>query len=701
MMPDAVQEKTLLNAALELVDHGFSVIPVARETKKSLISWGDFQNRIPTEDEVESWFSAWPDANIAIVTGVVSGLVVVDQDAPEGGEWIAKNLPYTPIKCTTKKGKHHYYRHPGTGFVVQNQVGVVSGVDIRGDGGYVVADGSVHESGFIYRWDIDEGFDLDMDHCPIYTLKSRQKPGVTHSGNLAHLNFLDCKPEPVVRDVPEGARNHELARLLGKWIGEGHSEETVRLLARGWNSELTRPLPWDEVAHTIGSLWATHLRNHPDDQRLSDTTCAVMSDEDVQASRATLDIPPHIQRPGGLLSTGMDMMSGPGLADIPQYALPVILTTIAHAIAGKMTFQGTWPNLYNIKVGPTSTGKTTVDKAIKAALRRAGVGNFYGITNFASGPALMRSLVEMPRAMVPIDEATALFRRYTKTDAITEGKRDALLEIYSASGDSIKIAYADAKNVICVNNPCLSLTGNVTPAAFDALKIEDFETGLIQRFDFWCYDGEIPQRGCDMACTQAGDAFAIGIIEILNAKQPGDGNLQDTLAPPHEMAVTADAGELLGQYSVAIIDACNATESNGERGIISRKYDLAKKYAMIHAAGTRAAGDIYDPLTICDIRYGVAVADMLAQWKLGTLMEKVVTGDFHKDCEVFKSAILAAMRTGQRPTFKLMANRRRELKNWKKRDSEEIISVLVKRGEVIVDESKRPTAYFLAKEIQR
>ena len=99
-----------------------------------------------------------------------------------------------------------------------------------------------------------------------------------------------------------------------------------------------------------------------------------------------------------------------------------------------------------------------------------------------------------------------------------------------------------------------------------------------------------------------------------------------------------------------------------------------------------------------DIEYGKAVAWMLADWKLNTLLARVCQGDFHRDCETFKAAIAAATRTGNRPTFKLLANRRPALKNWKRKDSEEVIAILVKRGEIVLDESRKPTAYLLAKQ---
>lgn len=424
----------------------------------------------------------------------------------------------------------------------------------------------------------------------------------------------------------------------------------------------------------------------------------VMSKEDVEAGNLTLHIPEDILRPGGLITAGVEALEQPGMPNIPQYYLPTILTTIGNAVAGKLVFGDVWPNLYNIKVGPTSTGKTSVDNAISSALKAEGVTDFYGITDFASGPALMRAMMEKPQTMMVIDEATSLFRRYSQMDSNSDGKRDALLELFSKSGQDIKKVYSDAKNIIEIDKPCLSLTGNATPVIFDAIREEDFNTGTMQRFDFWCYDGAIPHRNgiAGQAKNQKAAEFALGIKAIREANLT-EGNLSGHIIAPRMMQATDDCVRLLSDLSYNVIEQSNATENEGERGILSRQYNLAIKYAIIHAAATRPIHGLSDPLDASDIRYGIKVASMLADWKINVLKDKVTTGDFHKNCEIFKKAIAAVMKMGQRPTFKTMANRRRELKNWKRKDSEEIIAILEKRGEIVLDDSKRTTAYYLAK----
>jgi len=140
---------TMLNTALEYLEMRFSVIPVKRSDKKPYLkSWKEYQDRIPTEEEVERWWTLWPNANIAIITGKVSGIIIVDADGPIGIQWMADNLQKTTVYNQTYKGVHGVYKNPKDA-VIKNMVRLAPEVDIRGEGGYFIAPPSVHQSGHI------------------------------------------------------------------------------------------------------------------------------------------------------------------------------------------------------------------------------------------------------------------------------------------------------------------------------------------------------------------------------------------------------------------------------------------------------------------------------------------------------------------------------------------------------------------------
>ena len=130
-----------------------------------LKEWAEFQTRLPTEQEVCEWFDLNPEANIAIVTGRISNLVVFDLDSEDAVDYANKRggFPNTP-KAKTGKGYHLYMQHPG--FDVRNKVNSNLKIDIRADGGYVAAPPSIHFSGHQYSW--EEGlsiFDINPAPC--------------------------------------------------------------------------------------------------------------------------------------------------------------------------------------------------------------------------------------------------------------------------------------------------------------------------------------------------------------------------------------------------------------------------------------------------------------------------------------------------------------------------------------------------------
>jgi hypothetical protein len=106
----------LMNEAIEAyIAHGWSIILVRSGDKRPLVRWEEFQYRRAHVEEVRAWFSGWPEAGIAVVTGAISGLVVLDIDPRHGGEaslerlrWQHDRLP-TTVECRSGGGGRHLY----------------------------------------------------------------------------------------------------------------------------------------------------------------------------------------------------------------------------------------------------------------------------------------------------------------------------------------------------------------------------------------------------------------------------------------------------------------------------------------------------------------------------------------------------------------------------------------------------------------
>lgn len=244
-------------AAWQYLRLGWVVLPVAAAAKRPLIQWQMLQHRHPSEAEVRYWFARWPDANIGLVTGVVSGLVVLDVDPAHGGELSLRRLqaehapfPPTPEVVTGGGGRHFYFAHPVA--PVRNAVAVAPGLDIRGDGGYVVAPPSLHASGRRYRW----APGLSPAECALAPFPDWLRDRARQSGHpVSHWRHL------VRAGVAEGERNSTIASMTGHLLWHGVDPEVALELILCWNRVRCRPpLSDDEVARTVESISRLHER---------------------------------------------------------------------------------------------------------------------------------------------------------------------------------------------------------------------------------------------------------------------------------------------------------------------------------------------------------------------------------------------------------------------------------------------------------
>jgi hypothetical protein len=156
--------KEILNAAIEYLSLGWSVIPTGAD-KRPVCKWEQFQTAPAAMDRVEAWFKPESRNNIAICTGALSNIVVVDADSTEAIARLEKYLGEPPktVQAKTPRGMHYYFRHPG--IEMRNSVSLFQGVDFRGDGGYVIAPPSINEDGEMYEW-VNHPVEITMQELP-------------------------------------------------------------------------------------------------------------------------------------------------------------------------------------------------------------------------------------------------------------------------------------------------------------------------------------------------------------------------------------------------------------------------------------------------------------------------------------------------------------------------------------------------------
>jgi len=171
-------------------------------------------------EQIAAWWAKWPDANVGIATG--NGLLVLDVDTKHDGiktieqmEEAEGPMPETAMVLTGGGGRHYYfYLPPDKREGVKNAVGIGRGLDLRFDGGYVVAPPSRHVSGRTYEWEASSELSTGYTLPPVWLLRaihngsSGSKPTKTTTNPSDSLR----DPDAILAGVDEGSRDVALFR---------------------------------------------------------------------------------------------------------------------------------------------------------------------------------------------------------------------------------------------------------------------------------------------------------------------------------------------------------------------------------------------------------------------------------------------------------------------------------------------------------
>jgi Bifunctional DNA primase/polymerase, N-terminal/Primase C terminal 1 (PriCT-1) len=246
-------------AALQLAQRGLAVFPCQPRGKEPACDTG-LHAATTNVERINRWWQAFPDLNI----GVASGVFVLDIDGENGEGSLLKlegehgALPPT-VEAITGKGRHCYFRSHGS---IHNSVGQIGiGLDIRGDGGYVIAPPSVHPSGRPYAWSVDTARDFATAPDWLHTLIAANRNGATKGRPLEHWHKVLTEP------IRNGERNSTLASICGKLLHSGLTDGFLlyELIMCVNIARCEQPLPADEVETIVISVIRTHLKRLRDD----------------------------------------------------------------------------------------------------------------------------------------------------------------------------------------------------------------------------------------------------------------------------------------------------------------------------------------------------------------------------------------------------------------------------------------------------
>ena len=247
----------ILNAALSYAAKGWPVIPLRGKKPNSLHGVKDATTE---PDIITGWWERWPDANVGIACGAKS-FDVIDIDGQKGENalvaWLndrgifeeGKAALNSTLISLTAKGKHLCFQSSGQ---LKNLVRAAEDVDIRTDGGYIVAPPSIHpESGKVYAWAPGRGpKDVAPAPFPDWLLQYLQM-GSSRGGSLGLFS------EEVIK-VKEGERNRTLFRQAASARSRGLGRPAIVAMLQAVNATQCEPPLQDGEVDRIASSAAEY-----------------------------------------------------------------------------------------------------------------------------------------------------------------------------------------------------------------------------------------------------------------------------------------------------------------------------------------------------------------------------------------------------------------------------------------------------------
>ena len=473
-------DKSILYWAKEYVyKFGYSVIPVGRD-KKPIIDWKEYQTRYPTDEELEAWFSDGKN-NIAIVTGPISEIAVLDIDGEEGEESIKQNRLYLPPTPCVKTGKgYHYYFKYQDG--VRNFTKRYPGIDLRGEGGYVLAPPSTHPSGMKYEWLIP--LDSNLSELPEWVLKEKKEIKEKEPGWV----------EKLLEGVEEGQRNDTLARLAGHYFGKKLSLEETKKILLDWNKRNRPPLDETELIRTVESIYKTDIRNKPiekediEEEPEEKIDLDLLTEEEKERDIKLPFINKYIEIASERTDAPKDYHLGSALAILSAVIGPNISSPIMTGLTRPLKC-----NLYILLLGESSLyRKSTAVYFATACLKK--IPDYLGSPSENLKDQRYGLLIPQnfsPEALFYIlskrnskasfllkDEVSGLLRAFKKP--YMAGTKEDLIKAYD--GDRIE-QMTLGRGYLVIDEPYLTWLSATTPENFSAVFEEsDIASGLLPRF---------------------------------------------------------------------------------------------------------------------------------------------------------------------------------------------------------------------------
>ncbi len=483
---------------------------------------------------VLNWWQQWPHANVGIATGRVSNLVVMDLDERHGGvhswtQWEKTHSTKTSLIAKTGGGFHLFF--DAQGHEIKSRAGILPGVDVRADGGYIVAAGSLHHSGVPYSWICNE----TNTPSPLSDeLRSLLVGDASTSFSPSLRSGENCARDDNGLQILEGGRNDFLTRIAGLLRREACTPELIKRTLDAVNYSVCSPsldfVEVQKIAYGMsrydskwGEISSPVIKNSEAPQLNPEILPSIMRNW-VNDAAERMQVPPEffaapclvafasvVGRQAGIFPKQEDnwfkvpnlwgaIIARPGL-----FKSPAILesTSFLRRLADKATSQYEIESLKSeINTDSINAQIEGLKEAIKKAAREQ-----------KSQEEIEEIQDRMHQLRTSLDDQTCIHKRFIVNDSTVEklavilkenpngvlllrdelagwgasinrreGDREFYLESWNGNGPFTHDRIG--RGTIHIANLCLSIFGGIQPSKIDSLcsPLGGGSDGLIQRF---------------------------------------------------------------------------------------------------------------------------------------------------------------------------------------------------------------------------
>lgn len=719
------QALTLADAAIAL---GVPVFPCAAD-KRPLTEHG-FKDASMDPAEIRRMFANPSAKMIGMPTGEVTNTVVVDvdvKDGAQGGAWLDANshrMPQTRTIRTGSGGLHIYLLRSGV--AIRNSASKIApGIDVRGDGGYVIVAPS---PGYVIA---DDAPVADIPDWLMPALLPQEAPRVVQPARTYHTDILQDGGTPyglaalasecdAIRYAADGTKHATLnkaAFAIGGLVTAGELQESVAA------SELSSALSAIRYACKDFRAAERTLRNsfHQGMGKPRDVPDRLVEVDEVhpaagliakmwakvaQPTAKAMPVTPDLMDVDGVLRMLVDECARTAIRPQPFLSLGAAICAVG-ALAGRQyrTRTDLRTNIYIVAIAESGGGKDHAAEIVRRSIDAAGLERYLGGETLASGRAVLSSLEHHPAKLFQVDEFGLFLTGVTGKKAAPHKAEiwSELMKLYSrAKGIYRGTEYANKKENprIDICQPCVSFYGTTTPSTFwSALEGGAMSDGSLARFLVFASDNNRPERNRDAGIFKAPDNLVAALQEITRGHAPPNGGnlpaphtapmLATQEAEPYTVPMTPSA-VLLHDEGLEREDAwAKKVEGTPQASVVNRLGENAAKLALISAV-SRCPSD--PEISERDVAWAWALAEHCTRSLLQDADRFIADSEFearlNKATNIIRKHGPCTLRDMYAKGFKLPERERREA-----------LDTLVSNGVIIAHQVKhdgpgRPTIRY-------